>query len=241
MSVSIRSWTEGFTAAPGVAAVFDVFRCSTTIHTLFSRAEGPIYVAPSLAAVRDEPRVRELRVFSELSQPVTCRERFDNSPFQAASHAWAGGENALVATTTGTPAMFAARGFRRVYVGSLANFSALVAELSALNEPVTLIPAAHGPYASHVEDEITAQAVATALSGFANIPDFVRQCAEQAKERILASGRVEHLEAKLPTGVEDMRVCLDIDRFAQNAWLEFEDALFARVQGARFLGSEAGA
>jgi phosphosulfolactate phosphohydrolase-like enzyme len=183
--------------------------------------------------VREEPRIKEMRVFSELSQPVECRDRFDNSPHQVFAHNWESGVPALVATTTGTPAMFAAREFRRVYVGSLVNFSSLVEALLKENCPITLIPAAYQEW-GHVEDEITAQAVATALSGFANIPDFVRQCAEQAKEKILASGRPETLDKKLATGREDVRISLEIDRFKQNAWLDFEGALFAKVLGEKF-------
>ncbi len=225
--IEIRSWLEPFPSSAGVAVVFDVFRCSTTIHTLLHQ-RPQVWVAPSLKSVMEEPRVREMRVFSELSQPVDCAERFDNSPHQAILHPWRDENKSLVATTTGTPAMFAARNFQKVYVGSLVNFSALVVHLSALNQPITLIPAAI-PEWQHVEDEITAQAMATALEGFANLPEFVRQCAEQAKERIIASGRPAHLTQKLPTGKEDVTIAMDIDRFTQIAHLEFENDLFAKV------------
>lgn len=230
MNVCIRTWTEPFPSHEGVAVVFDVFRCSTTIHTLFHRAAGPVFVAPTLKDVSEEPRLREMRVFSELSQPVECLQRYDNSPHEALTGGWKG--DSLVATTTGTPAMFTAKGFRRVYVGSLVNFSSLVAALADLQEPVTLIPAAYSEW-NHVEDEITAQAVATALGGFTNIPDFVRQCAEQARERIIASSRPADLERKLPTGLEDVRLSLDIDRYRHLCWLEFDSAPFASVRGNR--------
>ncbi len=229
--LSIRSWLEPFPSSEGVAVVFDIFRCSTTIHTLFQRKRGPLFVAPSLKQVLEEERVQGMRVFSELSQPVDCLERFDNSPLQALSSPWREGDAALVATTTGTPAMFAARHFRRVYVGSLVNFSALVAALNDLpNDPITLIPAAF-PEALHVEDEITAQAMATALEGFSNLPDFVRQCAEQARDRILASDRPRVLAAKLSTGEQDVAMALELDRYRQVLSLEFEDnPLFAEVK-----------
>jgi phosphosulfolactate phosphohydrolase-like enzyme len=157
---------------------------------------------------------------------VRCRERFDNSPQEALTRPWPEGCTALVATTSGTPAMFAAQEFQKVYVGSLVNFSALVAHLSRIDTPVTLIPAAR-PGVDHVEDEITAQAMATALGGFANLPDFVRQCAEQAKERVIASGRPDHLARKLATGAPDVKIAMEIDRYADVVALNFHSPLFA--------------
>jgi len=225
--IEIRSWLEPFPSSKGYAVVFDVFRCSTTIHSLLHQRPD-LWVAPSLKSVQGNDRVKEMRVFSELSQPVECLERYDNSPHQAITQPWLENRKSLVATTTGTPAMFAARGFEKVLVGSLVNFSALVTYLSEQNKPITLIPAAF-PEAKHVEDEITAQAMATALEGFANMPDFVSQCAAAAKEKIIASGRPEFLSQKLPTGREDVTIAMDIDRFSQLAFLEFESDIFARV------------
>jgi phosphosulfolactate phosphohydrolase-like enzyme len=228
-SISIRTWVEPFPSHEGLAVVFDVFRCSTTIHSLFSRGIGPVFVASSLKEVKEEARLRGMRVFSELSQPVESLARFDNSPHHALGTDWDPAHSALVATTTGTPAMFAARKFERVYVGSLVNFSALVAHLSSLNKPITLIPATF-PDAKHVEDDITAQAMATALEGFANMPEFVHQCGMQAREQILACGRVEHLREKLPTGAEDTEIALSLDRFPQVLYLDFQGPFFAEVK-----------
>lgn len=228
-TISIRTWTEPFPSAAGVAVVFDIFRCSTTIHCLMGRGDAPLFVAPSITEIQSEERLKEMRVFSELSQTSACRERFDNSPHFALTHAASPRAPSLVATTSGTPAMFAARKFRRVYVGSFNNFSALVGALAALDEDVTLIPACR-PEWDHVEDEIAAQAVATALEGFSNIPDFVRQCGTQARERILASPRPKHLAGKIPTGAEDVRIALDLDRYDHVLSLEFGDhPLFAEV------------
>jgi phosphosulfolactate phosphohydrolase-like enzyme len=227
--ISIRTWTEGFSEPKGVAVAFDIFRCCTTIHCLFNRLANPLLVAPSLKEIIAEPRIREYRIFSELSQPAVCHQRFDNSPFHALNH-HPDQAPSLVATTTGTPSMFAARGFEKVYVGSLVNFSALVRTLAAYRGPITLVPAAL-PGSTQIEDEIVAQAVATALEGFANIPDFVKQCGAQAKEKILASPRPEVLAGKLPTGREDVQIALDVDRFDQALALAFEPgAPFARVE-----------
>jgi hypothetical protein len=113
-------------------------------------------------------------------------------------------------------------------VGALVNFSVLVSRLAGLDVPITLIPATF-PDARHVEDEITAQAVATALEGFANLPEFVEECARQAKEKILESPRPAVLSGKLATGREDVDVALDLDRFPQLLSLRFEGPHFARV------------
>lgn len=227
-SLSIRSWLEPFPSTDGVAVVFDIFRCSTTIHCLSALGKGPLFVAPSLQEADRDDRTHGMRVFSELSQPIECRERFDNSPLHASSKPWEDGLSALVSTTTGTPAMFAARNFEKVYVGSFVNFSSLVAALAAFDGPVTLIPAAV-PEWQHVEDEIACQSVATALEGFTNIPDFVRQCAETGKERILASPRPGLLAKKLVTGADDVRIALEIDRTPNLLSLQFDDSTLARV------------
>ncbi|MGZ3693006.1 MAG: 2-phosphosulfolactate phosphatase [Bdellovibrionota bacterium] len=229
--ISIRTWTERFENPQGVAVVFDIFRCSTTIYSLHGRKLGPLFVAPSLRAVQEDTRLPDWRVFSELSQPSACIERFDNSPHHALTHEVHCPSTSLVATTTGTPAMFAAREFSKVYVGSLVSFSALIKTLAALDCAITLIPAAL-PDSSQIEDEIVAQAVATALEGFANIPDFVQQCAMQAKEKILSSPRPEVLAKKLVnTGVEDVRLALEIDRYSEVLALSFEGhGPFAKVE-----------
>ncbi len=95
-----------------------------------------------------------------------------------------------------------------------------------------LIPAAV-PDWQHVEDEIACQAIATALEGFSNLPEFVRQCAENAREQILASPRPEHLAGKLKNGVEDVRIALEIDRVSQVLTLSFDETLLAEVKKER--------
>lgn len=228
-TLSIRHWQDPLTHE-GVAVVFDIFRCSTTIHCLKSKQSDPLFVArslPALAAEADPSFLKQLRVFSELRTEVFCRERYDNSPKLALEKSQSG-EGALISTTTGTPAMFAAQKFRRVYVGSLVSFSALIRELAELRESITLIPAAFKD-SGHVEDQIAAQAVATALSGYCDMPDFVRGCAEEACQQIRASGRVEQLSQKLvATGREDINIALDIDRFDFVPYLQFEKSYIAR-------------
>lgn len=227
-SLSIRSWLEPFPSFEGVAVVFDIFRCSTTIHCLHAVGNGPLFVAPSLQEAGGDARVKGMRVFSELSQPVECRERFDNSPLHASTKPWEPGVPGLVSTTTGTPAMFAAKKFEKVFVGSFVNFSSLVAALAACDRPITLIPAAV-PDWQHVEDEIACQSVATALEGFSNMPDFVRQCAEAGKERILASPRPKILAGKLLTGTDDVRIALEVDRTPNVLSLRFDSSVLAEV------------
>lgn len=228
-NLSIRGWQEPFENPEGVAVAFDIFRCCSTIHTLFAQKKGPVLVAPSLAKVREDSRLKSYRVFSELSQPVDALERFDNSPLHAREKAWPNEAPALVATTTGTPSMFAARNFERVYVGSLLNFSSLVGHLYKLGKPVTLIPAAL-PDWGHVEDEITAQAMAIALEGYADMPEFLQQCLAQAKEQIIASGRPEILAKKLSTGKEDCEIAMDLDRYSQILYVDFQEENFGIVK-----------
>jgi len=226
--LSIRSWQEPLPETGGVAVAFDIFRCCTTIHTLMARDSGPVYVARTVKEAAADPRVNGWRVFSELSQEISCAERFDNSPTLAQSFRWADQKPALVATTSGTPSLFAARGFEQVYVGSLLNYSALIRHLTRLNKPITLLPSAL-PGSEHVEDEIAAYGVATALEGFANMPDFVRQCGEQTVERVRHSPRPGLLAGKIETGAEDARIALELDRYDHVLALDFESGPIARV------------
>lgn len=228
--ISICGWQEPFAHEKGIAVVFDIFRCSTTIQCLYNLKPERLWIAPSLKQIRAEApeRVREYRIFSELSEPVDCLERFDNSPKQALETV-AGAKDCLVATTTGTPAMFAARNFEEVLVGSLVGFSALIARLASDTRSITLIPAAL-PLMNHVEDGIVAQAVATALEGYYTHKNFVDGCALQAREQIIASGRPAYLTEKLATGAEDTRVSMHIDRYNSVPKISFTDhPLFARV------------
>jgi phosphosulfolactate phosphohydrolase-like enzyme len=220
-SISIAGWQEGFSSPQGVAVIFDIFRCSTTVHTLMGRRKGPVWVAPSIAKVSEQTNVKEWAVFSELSQPTPCLERFDNSPHQASEYPWKSNERTVVATTTGTPALFAAKGFSDVLVGSLVGFSALIKHLDSVDGPITLIPAAIRK--DQVEDGIVAQAVATALDGYSSIADFVTQCGQRAIEEIVSSGRPRILEDRLPTGKADMRHCLWQDRDPFVLRLQFEE------------------
>ena len=91
-----------------------------------------------------------------------------------------------------------------------------------------MIPAAF-PDSGHVEDEITALAMATALEGYADMPDFVSACANQAREKIIQSGRPAALEKKIVTGGEDTRIAMDIDRYPQILYVNFSPSDFAQV------------
>jgi len=229
--LSICGWQEKFPHEEGVAVVFDIFRCSTTIQCLYNAKPKYLWISPSLKKIQENSvdKVKNFRIFSELSQAIECAERFDNSPALALKNSSPTIDNHLVATTTGTPAMFAAKVFEEVYVGSLVAFSALIEKLSQEKRPITLIPAAF-PHSNHVEDGIVAQAVATALEGYSDHKSFVHGCAAQAKEKILVSGRAKFLSEKLATGKEDTEIALDIDRFTSIPQISFtDDPLFARV------------
>lgn len=205
--ISIKHWQD-LDSFDGVAVVFDIFRCSSTIHCLWHKKVKELWIAPSLENLAF---TKEFKIFSELPKTVECKERFDNSPALALENAGPS-DTALVATTTGTPAMFAASKFTKVYIGSLLNFSTLVLHLSKGEEPITLIPAAFKD-SNHVEDQITAQAMATALDGFWNFPEFVTGCGMQALSQIKQSGRAQYLGQKLETGKDDTQIAQDLDRY----------------------------
>ena len=227
--ISICHWQNPFPHQEGAAVVFDIFRCSTTIHCLAQQNHGPLFVSASLQTAAENPGSADMRIFSELSQNIACKERYDNSPYSVLNTAWPADMPALVSTTTGTPAMFAARNFSKVFVGSLVNFSALIRSLHAYPGSITLIPAAFQE-SDHIEDEITAMAVAKCLEGFTDMQDFIKACAAEAKERITASHRPAHLAKKIPTGAADVEIALDVDRFSHYLELDFSSPKpFAQV------------
>lgn len=207
--IEIRNWRDLEKNVEGDAVVFDVFRCSTTVQTLLANEQREnVLVSRSLDHLKT--LCGDFSIFSELEAQLKCVKRFDNSPAEAIQYKDL--NDCLVSTTSGTPAMFAAKKFQNVYIGSLANFSALVKLLTESNDKITLLPAAD-PTGNHVEDELVAEQIAIALDGYSQDQEFVRACAEQARAKIEASGRVEHLSQKLPTGADDMQICLDIDRY----------------------------
>ena len=220
--LSIRDWRELPEKRQGIAVVFDVFRCSTTVQCLHHHRPGNLWVARSLDALKT--LAAEFRIFSELPDQLACHARYDNSPAAAlgddisvdADHPF------VVATTSGTPAMFAARDYNAVLVGALTNFSALVEYLATIDDDITLIPAAK-PDSDHVEDNIVAQAVAVALNGYCDDAEFIRRCAEQSATQIRQSGRPDHLTERLPTGAEDMALALEIDRYRKIPRISFQN------------------
>ncbi len=207
-TVEVRSWTEGLTPHDGTAVVFDIFRCSTTIHCLASRRPSEFLLAPRLHDLRADElaRFQKHRIYSELPAQPECQERFDNSPWRALQHPE--GSPTLVATTSGTPGMFAARDFGNVIVGSLVSFGALLDVLRQEKKAITLIPATL-PHHQHVEDNIVAEAVKEVLEGRST-----ETAIASALERIHASGRPAVLHSKLPRGIDDVAICLDVNRFS---------------------------
>lgn len=177
-----------------------------------SYRERDVWVAKSLEPLKTQ--AGKFRIFSELPETLACRARYDNSPHAALlpENREAADDPMLVATTSGTPALFAARGYDEVWVGALTNFSALIRALAREERNITLLPAAD-PASDHVEDGIVAQDIAIALDGFCLDDEFVQSCGKKSVEKILASGRKEFLEQKLPTGAPDMRLALALDRY----------------------------
>lgn len=226
--ISIRNWREPFTECGGIAVIFDIFRCSTTVQTLASHHAENLWVAKSLDPLKTQ--ARNFLIFSELEDQLDCIRRFDNSPAAALYPEVTDAQEKpiVVATTSGTPALFAARKFAEVWLGALTNFSALVKALAEEQRNITLIPAA-APESDHVEDGIVAQELAIALDGFCLDKDFVQSCGRKCIDQIVASGRKEYLEHQLPTGIPDMRISLELDRYTFLTKINFDSGI--RIPG----------
>ena len=149
------------------------FVAPPTLQCLLSHRTDEVWVARQLDGVKS--LAGEFKIFSELPEDLSCRARYDNSPAKAlADENQADAQSPfLVVTTSGTPAMFAARSFEEVWVGALTNFSSIVQLLSQEERSITLIPAAK-PSSDDLEDGIVAQEIAIALDGYCMDEQFVR-------------------------------------------------------------------
>lgn len=186
----------------GLAVVIDVVRFSTTLCALLRAGRRRVFAAETPAALRSAPDLARSDVFSELKFDSPGRRR-DNSPAQALESGR--GRTAYALTTTGSPALWACRGARRVLAGCFADFDALLGLLRGWRGRIRLVPAAGtglGP--GLLEDELCAEALRAALLGRGG-------AAEEALTRIRASGRVEEFLRARPRSGQDLEHCLGLN------------------------------
>jgi 2-phosphosulfolactate phosphatase len=110
-----------------VAIVVDVIRASTSMVTLFAQGGTAIHVASTLGAGRAFAGLHGLLLCGEHRGARPDGFDFGNSPTEFASRRFEGRE-AVMCTTNGTVALHTVAAGPAVYVGCLANATAVVTE-----------------------------------------------------------------------------------------------------------------
>ncbi|MEQ8277176.1 MAG: 2-phosphosulfolactate phosphatase [Deltaproteobacteria bacterium] len=168
-----------------VAVVIDIFRATSTATTLLAEQTDTMAIAATPAEVlaHGEAVPRPL-VFSEISQLDVPMDRVDNSPSVAKQLELAGRTPVLV-TTNGTRTVDAvADRVNTILLGSFLSLSALVHHLRSLApRRVFVVPAgSFSRNASHIEDDLCAEAIRTLLADGEHDPEEVVR-AVRASER----------------------------------------------------------
>lgn len=113
---------------PQVCVVVDVLRASTSLVTLVERGAGPIYIAPSVEAVRGSVHRRRGALTAGEEEGVAPPGfDFGNSPVEL-SRAPVEGRAVVFVTTNGTAAIRAVQRLGPVLIGALRNGKAAAEE-----------------------------------------------------------------------------------------------------------------
>lgn len=123
------------------AVVLDVLRASTTIVTALAHGARAVRLFNDINQAADAKAETPAPVFLAGERRCVKIPGFDlgNSPAEYVTHTIGNG-NILLTTSNGTRAVFAARGARRVFIGSLLNASATAhALLEQLDEAHTFL------------------------------------------------------------------------------------------------------
>lgn len=181
-----------------VAVVIDIFRATSTATTLLAEQTDTIAIAATPAEVLAHgDAVRQPLVFSEISDLEVPMDRVDNSPSVAKQLALAGRTPVLV-TTNGTRTVDAvAERVDTILLGSFLGLSALVAHLRSLApDRVFVVPAgSFSRNASHIEDDLCAEAIRTLLAGGEHHPaEVIRvvHASERYGRRVRGNANFEH-------------------------------------------------
>ncbi len=181
-----------------VAVVIDIFRATSTATTLLAEQTDTIAIAatPTEVLAHGDAVPRPL-VFSEISDLEVPMERVDNSP-SVAKHLELAGRTPVLVTTNGTRTVDAvADRVDTILLGSFLGLSALVAHLRSLApDRVFVVPAgSFARNASHIEDDLCAEAIRTLLAGGEHDPAEVLRvvhASERYGRRVRGNENFEH-------------------------------------------------
>jgi len=161
MSVSVHFGLAQAPSMRGMAVVIDVFRATTTLACLVTARAKRIVVLRDPHELAHYAALPDHACFSEVV-PVG----HDNSPLTAL-HGHLGGTTAVIATTSGTRAIVAARHCDRVLTAGFVNLDAVVAYLLAqAPDHVSILASGFVPDGSElIEDTLCARTLQSRLTG----------------------------------------------------------------------------
>lgn len=204
MNVLIAKTKEECKIWKDYVVVVDVLRSATTVCQLLHAGKKDVLIfenTDTAVAFRNEHPQYE--VYSELQFPDGFEHR-DNSPAVAAK---ADAKiPALVVTTAGTKAVFAAQQACQIFMGGFCNFYTLATHLKSLSRDVLLVPSGLFGDPEDVEDFMCVSALKDFLQGFGNAEntvsdirntlryvEFLKQGPKTAKEDTAIAFRVNGL------------------------------------------------
>ncbi|MCP9489667.1 MAG: 2-phosphosulfolactate phosphatase [Solirubrobacteraceae bacterium MAG38_C4-C5] len=224
------AFTRAEVRPAAVAVVIDVLRASSSIVQALASGYARVLCAESLE------RARELRAPGRVlagEQDLVPPEDFDLGNSPGGFH-HPRGEELILATTNGAPALVAAAGVaERVLVGALLNLDAVTAALAAEDDVQLVCAGTHGRVG--LEDVYVAGRIALGLPGPRTDATRTAECvAARYREPITALSDSEDARALAEVGLQD-----DVDACAQESVIDAVPAATISAPGVALVTPEA--
>lgn len=193
--------------------IIDVLRATTTI--CYALYEGARSLMP-VSTPEDCLRYRDLGCLCAGERNGLKLDGFDmgNSPHEF-QRDLVQGRDIAITTTNGTYALLESREANRIFIGSFLNLDLLAHYLMMENQDVTLV-CAGWKNKVNLEDSLFAGALASLLNDFEKECDSTLMAMELWKNSATrlheVVGRSSHAQRFLRLGVDDLPVCLDMNR-----------------------------
>ena len=214
MNVLIAKTKEECKIWKDIAVVVDVLRSATTVCQLLQAGKKDILIFENVErVVAFKNEYPQCEVYSELEFPAGFEHK-DNSPALASK----ANPNipALVVTTAGTKAVFAARQAYQIFMGGFCNFYALATHLKSQNRDVLLIPSSLFGNPEDAEDFLCVNAMKDFLQGFGN----AEATAAEVKNTIRY---IEFVKNGPKTAKQDAEIALRVNGLPVIAAMQFKE------------------
>lgn len=205
MNVLIAKTKEECKLWKDYIVVVDVLRSATTVCQLLQTGKRDVLVfEDTQTAIKFREEHPQFEVYSELEFPAGFEHK-DNSPALAAK---ADPKTpALVVTTAGTKAVFAAQQACGIFMGGFCNFYTLATHLKSLSRDVLLVPSGLFGDPEDVEDFMCVSALKDFLQGFGNAENTVSDIKNTLRY-------MEFLKQGPKTANEDAKIAFQVNGLA---------------------------